>query len=172
MKARLIGIGIGLVIFVIAKVFFVDSDEVKAFNDKLVDISTQNGQGFSTVMEYLGQYAEGQAIDVEALKSSRDQLESSVRSNLEKIDSIDIPDDELCRSFHKALREHAANSLAITERIGEQITYISAHNPGTAEDVEKVDGMLNDLLTKNQVLFATVGSAQQQMADKHDLTLQ
>lgn len=172
MKARLIGGVIGLTIFAIAKIFFVDSDEVRGFNDKLVDISTRNGSGFATMMGYLDQYATGQRIDLQAMKSSRDQLENDVQSNLAMIDSTDIPDDELCKNFHRAVREHAANSLAIVQKFNEQIDYMAAHNPGTTADVEKVDAMLDELMLKNDSLFSAVESTQKQMADKHDLTLQ
>lgn len=169
MKIRLIFGLIGLVIFVIAKVFFVDSEEVRQFNDKLVDITTQTDQRFTSYVVFLDQYNEGETVNVQAMRTARDQLESEIRSDLDTIDNLAIPDDELCKTFHRSLRDYVANSLAIAQKYNEQIEYIATHNPATPEDVEKTEDMLTDLLIKDgQLLDATIAK-QEEMVKKHDL---
>ncbi|MCA9072770.1 MAG: hypothetical protein KDA84_27795 [Planctomycetaceae bacterium] len=172
MKVRLIGLVIGLVIFGISKAFFVDSDEVGRFNDKLVDVTAGNPQDFDNYLVYLNQYEEGQKVDVSSMRRERDGLEQKIQGYLATINKTDIPDDDLCREFHASVLEYERNFLAISQKCNEQIEYIAAHNPGSAEDVETVDNMVLDLLVKSESLFESLKAKQRELAQKHDLTLQ
>lgn len=172
MKVRLIGVVIGLVIFGISKLFFVDSGEVGAFNDKLVDLTTHSESQYASYANFQAQYIEGQTVNIQGMRAVRDQLESAIRGDLKSINEMHVPDDELCKGLHNSALEYFQNSLAIVEKYKEQIDYIAAHNPGTAKDVDQVESLTADLVTKDEALFATLQSKQAEMAKKHDLTLQ
>ena len=152
--------------------FFVDTDEVIGFNDTLVDVVAASDENFSATGNYLDQYYAGEEIDVAALKSARDQLESNVRKDLQILSEVTVPEDEVCVRFHGDAVRYIENSLKMTESYAEAIDYISVHNPGTEADWEVVDKILETVIASDEICFSAVSHSQQAMAEKYNFDLE
>ena len=167
-----IGVFVAVVAAVVGyRVFFADSDEVREFNDTLVDMVSQADSRFKPFMEHLRRYSEGQEVTVELAAKARDELEKSIRGDRDLLKRIEMPDDELCREFHGGCVEYVENSLQLVEKYKEVIDYMSEHNPGAEADVDAVDALIADLIDKDEKLFDVVAQRQKRLAEKFGFEL-
>jgi hypothetical protein len=169
---RLVIIGVVVLGVLGYRFFFVDSDEVRGFNDAMVDMVTASDAKFTPFTEYLDQYYEGTQVDVQAMTAARDGLEQGMAADRNKLQGYTVPDDELCKEFHGVCLSYVDNSWQISQKYKEVIDYISQHNPGTDDDFAAVEGMLEELLAKDGTLFQQAGACQQRMADKFDFEVE
>lgn len=154
------------------KAFFVDSDEVVNFNDALVAIIEESDGKFGTFLNYLNDYSEGKAIDVDAMTAARDQLSANIQSDRDVLENIELPDDDACKAFHSACQMYVDNNFQIAEKYKDVIQHISEHNPAEDGDVDSVDALLAESLKKDDALFKAVGATQATLAEKFDLTIE
>ena len=154
------------------RILFVDTDEVIGFNDTVVDVVEKADAGFHPFVAELEKYSEGGSVDVEMLTQIRDSLESNLTRNRNRLQSVEIPEDEICQGFHAACVAYVDNSMTIAEKYKEVIEYISAHNPGDKENSDAVDELLDDLITKDQELLQAIGQHQEKMAKEFDIKLE
>ncbi|MHC4401356.1 MAG: SHD1 domain-containing protein [Planctomycetota bacterium] len=109
-------------------------NKIGSFNDKLVDTLTESDERFPPFTAFLDQYAEGWEVDVERMRAMQAELAKSVRSDLDRVTEMTVPDDELCKAFHGACLEYVQNSCEITEKYNEVIDYIAKNNPGKEDN--------------------------------------
>jgi hypothetical protein len=161
---------IGVVVLGVSgyRFFFVDSDEVRGFNDALVDMVSASDAKFQPFTQHLDQYYEGTQVDVQAMTQARDGLEQSVAADRNALQGYEVPDDELCKEFHGVCLSYVENSWQISQKYKDAIDYISQHNPGTKDDFAVIDTMLEELLTRDNSIFDQAAACQGRMADKFD----
>ena len=172
MKGRLILFGVIGLGFLVHKIFFVDSGEVRNFNDTLVDIVVSSDANFDPYLGFLNQYSEGTEIDVAAMTQARDQLQTTIEADLTTLKEITVPDDELCKEFHSSSVAYVANSADVVAKYKEQIAYITEHNPGTEQDLDALDAIIAEPIARDDELFQAVVDVQAKMADKFDFELE
>ncbi|MBN1672488.1 MAG: hypothetical protein JXR37_15715 [Kiritimatiellae bacterium] len=153
------------------RLLFVDTDEVVRFNDKLVDMVAQADKRFETLGGNLRQYSMGQAVDVAQMSQARDNVEKKVRQDLTALQQAKVPDNALCKEFHTTCVQYVENSISVAETYKDVIAHIAAHNPGEQTDRDTVDGLLAEVIAKDQALFKAVGVAQKKLATKFDFKL-
>ena len=163
-------VGVGVVLY---NLFFVDSAEVREFNDGLVDLVQESDLRFHPISDLIYGYLDGGQSDVTKLSRMQVDLLAAVKGDSERLNSMTVPDDDLCREFHRSCVDYLENSLALAGKYSEVIDYIRVHNPASkAEDFETVNGMIATYLEKDEKLMATVGENQERMANKFDFRLE
>ena len=154
------------------RVFFVDSNEVRRFNDKLVDTVGQANSRFEPFERHLVRYFEGAEVNVELMAQARDDLERNIKGDHDLLKQMTVPEDELCGEFHSGCLAYVENSVQLVEKYKEAIDYISKHNPGNEADVNAVGSLLAKLATKDGELLQSVSECQQRMAKEYDFKLE
>lgn len=172
MKARIVLIGIVALGFLIHKIFFVDSGEVLNFNDSLVEMVVSSEANFDPFLQFIGQYYEGEKVDVAAMTQARDTLKTEVESDVQALTEMTVPDDELCKSFHSSCLDYVSNSSDIVDKYEEQVAYIAKNNPGNEENMAALGAIVADLLEKDEQLLESVAEIQGKMAEKFDFELE
>ena len=109
---------------------------------------------------------------VSFLTAARDELKTTVESDLQTLRDITVPDDELCKEFHSHCVAYVSNSSDVVDKYEEQVAYISKHNPGKEQDLDALDAITAEPLAKHAQLFNTVVEVQAKMADKFDFELE
>lgn len=172
-----IGIRIAIIAVIVVgaagyKLFFVDSDEVRNFNDELVGLIQRSDERFTIFTKHVKEYCQGKKVDLTAMRAQREILAGNIRSDLNKLKKTAVPDDELCKEFHGSCTAYVDNSLNIAEKYEEVIAYISQHNPGKEGDFAVVEEPLAELLQKDEQMFDATAAIQLRMAKKFDFKVQ
>ncbi len=170
--ARVAIFAVIIVGFIGYRFFFVDDTEVMGFNDALVDVVGSSDSHFKPVTRHYDQYFEGKEIDIPAMTRAQEALEKNISADLEKLKSMAVPNDDLCKEFHGVCLSYVENSWQIAQKYKEVIDFISKNNPGTEANFEEAFGILNELIVKDGQLFNKSINCQKRMADKFDFEIQ
>ncbi len=167
--------GIVILILVLGvgyKIFFVDSDEVINFNNTLVELSEKSDEKYKPFNEMFAAYYDEKEIDIKKLSDLRDTLESELSNDLQSIKDLQVPDDELCKDFHKEFVAYHKNSVEIARKYTEVLAYAAKHNPPAEKDVEAVDKILKGPQEIEDLILKNIEELQERMAKKFDLEIQ
>lgn len=151
--------------------FFVDKDEVITFNDKLVAMIGQNDLRFTEISKQFSFYDEGKTVDVEKLKKLKNKVQMEVKSDLNMLKALEVPEDELCKEFYSSCLGYINNSEKIVEKYTPMISYIATHNPGTEQDSIVITEMISPLLKTDEEIFKKIIAQQTNLSQKFDFKL-
>ncbi|MDP6543866.1 MAG: hypothetical protein QGH60_07725 [Phycisphaerae bacterium] len=154
------------------KLFFVDSDEVRNFNDRLVDMIERSNLRFEGLTDFIDQYTDGKKVNVEAMSPQRERLAESIRTDLKLLKRTTVPDDELCKNLHRTCVAYIRNSRDIADKYQEVFAYISQHNPGNAADFDVFLKPITPLLEKDEQLLEAAIAAQEKLVKKFGLKIE
>ena len=172
-----VGVRLGVAAVVIIgvmgyKAFFVDSDEVVRFNDRLVDMIGRYDAKFTQFGSYVEAYSNGDKVDVAQMTATNERLAKSVKSDRDVLKFMTVPDDEVCKEFHAACAAYVENSVKFLEANGKIIDHVSEHNPAGEGDSEVVNALLAEPIADDERLFDAVTMCQRKMAERFDFKLE
>jgi hypothetical protein len=163
--------GIVLVIGLIVSIFTVSREDVRKFNDKLVDIANTMDTQHQSIITDIERYQSGQTIDVARMRSNIDKMDRALKVHLDKLTATKIPDDDVCREFHKTVEAYVTQRKNCPAVYRKMCDYIQDHNPGGEDDVKAVVAIVDEVLSKDEQIFQKLAAVQKKMAKKHDLTI-
>lgn len=162
-----------IVVAVIAIRFFtVDAGDVVKFNDDMVDLGGEFIDNYQSFKQQLDTYTDGQTVDAASLKQALADAQSRSQPIVEKIKGYSVPDNELCRNFHKSTVEFTDAYAAHQEMFDSIVTYVEAHSEPTDDDINHVMELMKPFQTELVLKLMTMDEAQKTMCDKYDITLQ
>lgn len=170
--ARLILIGVAVVIGLLVAVFTVDKKEVGSFNNRLIGDMEKMNAGFDDFDLQIDSYREGARANVAALRTAQQTLLSNTEGFLTKVKAMSVPDADACRALHTAVVDYIDNSVKLAAAYSEMINYIEAHNPGSDRDVGHIDSMLDNLYSADTNLHNVIVAKQAIMAKEYNIRIE
>jgi hypothetical protein len=170
--ARLILIGVAVVIGVLVAIFTVDKKEVGSFNNRLVDDLAKMNAGFDDFDARIEPYRDGARADVAALRTAQQSLLTNTQGFLTKVKEMSVPDADSCRALHTAIVEYMDNSVKLADAYGEMVTYIETHNPGNDQDMAHIGSMFDNYYMIDADLLDAVVAKQEVMAKEFNIKLE
>ena len=165
-------IAIAAVIFAGYTWFGKIQDEVIVFNDNLIDLLEQEEKSFTNYIDYLEKYYMHEVIDVEQMNIALNALATNHASISGHIKQMDVPNYEVCRTFHTTVVNFLDNDARIITIYADVSKYIESNNPGTEPDIDEISVMLDPLLELNDSIFNEIIIAQKNMSDKFRFKLE
>lgn len=170
--ARLILIGVAVVIGLLVAVFTVDKKEVASFNNQIVKDMERMDSGFKDFDANLVSYFEGDRANLDSLRTALHTLSSNTEGFLTKVKSMTVPDADSCRALHTGVVNYMDYRVKVAQGYAELLTYIEAHNPGNVQDMMHIKSMFDNYNMTDSELFDVVVAKQEAMAKEFNIRLQ
>ena len=170
---KYVGIGAFILLGIIVSFFTVSNRSVLKFNDATIDEVTAVDSQFEKITKIMEDYSGKKNVDADLLAKEITTAEGEMSRIFAKIETVKVPDSELCRDFHGGVLNYTKNSLVIMSVYKDKVLpYVKLHNPASEKDSSAVEDMLSESIAEDERLLAELSAAQAAMAKKYKFKLE
>lgn len=147
-------------------------DDIHEFNRAVTSTSNRVVAQDAAIYDQLSEWTGGAEINLSELYSSIQTLRSGVNGAIDRINSIEIPGDELCEKYSSSVIDLLRDIGKLSDVYEEIFATVRKSNPVEyQEDLDEVVSLLGPATEYNISLNSKVGKVQEELAAKYGIML-